>query len=169
MAGNTLLFDFFAAIASASALAMVTRRNLLHGAVLLLSTLLATGCVFLQLQAEYAFAAQVLLFAGGIMLLFVLAVMLLAPGALHESTPFHWRAFLIAALSLVVVIEMAAFFWGRHDAALWSAAAALPTNNTGALGDALFRDDLLAFEFASIPLLATIIGVVMLVKRRTTE
>jgi NADH-quinone oxidoreductase subunit J len=169
MASNTLLFDFFAAITAASALAMVTRRNILHGAILLLATVLATGGVFLQLRAEHAFAAQLLLFAGGIVLLFVLAVMLLVPGALRQETPFQWKTYLISALALVIAIEILAFFWGRHDAALWPTVAGMPANNTGAVGDALFRDDLLAFEFASIPLLATVIGVVLLVKRRTAE
>lgn len=169
MPSNTLLFDFFAAVAAASALAMVTRRNILHGAILLLATLLATGGIFLQLQAEYAFAAQLLLFAGGIVLLFVLAVMLLVPDALRQETAFKWKTYVISALAVVIAIEILAFFWARHDAALWPPAAAMPVNNTGAMGDALFRDDLLAFEFAPIPLLATIIGVVMLVKRRTTE
>ena len=167
MAGNNLLFDFFAAIAAASALAMITRRNIFHGAILLLATLLATGGIFLQLQAEYAFAAQLLLFAGGIVLLFVLVAMLLAPGALHHPARFNWRMFAASALVLVVAIEILAFFWARHDATLWPSVAAMPPNNTGTMGDALFRDDLPAFEFASIPLLATIIGVVMLAKRRT--
>lgn len=167
MAGSRLLFDFFAAIAAASALAMVTRRNILHGAILLLATLLATGGIVLQLQAEYAFAAQLLLFAGGIVPLFVLAVMLLIPEALRHDAGFNWRVFAISALALAVVIEIAAFFWARHDAMLWPSVAAMPPNNTGAMGDALFRDDLPAFEFASIPLLATIIGVVMLAKRRS--
>ncbi|MGH9715963.1 MAG: NADH-quinone oxidoreductase subunit J family protein [Candidatus Acidiferrales bacterium] len=166
MAGNRLLFDLFAAIAAASALAMVTRRNILHGAILLLATLLATGGIFLQLQAEYAFTAQLLLFAGGIVLLFVLAVMLLIPDALRQDAGFNWKAFSISALVLVIAIEILAFFWARHDAMLWPSIGTMPPNNIGAMGDALFRDDLAAFEFASIPLLATIIGVVMLAKRR---
>jgi NADH-quinone oxidoreductase subunit J len=164
---NRLLFDFFAAIATASALAMVTRRNLMHAAILLLAALLATGGIFLQLQAEYAFAAQLLLFAGGIVLLFVLAIMLLNPEALREETPFHWKSYSISALALVIGIEVVALFWARHDAMMWPAIANMPPNNTGAVADALFRNDLLAFEFASIPLMAAIIGVVMLAKRRT--
>lgn len=164
---NRALFDFFAAIAAASALAMVTRRNILHGAILLLATLLATGGVFLQLEAEYAFVAQVLLFAGGVWLLFVLVVTLLAPESLHQDASFKWKNYSISALALVIAIESAAFFWARHDGAIWPLVASLPTNNTGAIGDTLFRDDLLAFEFAPVPLLATIIGVVMLAKRRT--
>jgi len=167
MAGNILLFDLFAAIAAASALAMITRRNLLHGAILLLATLLATGGIFLQLQAEYAFAAQLLLFAGGIVLLFVLAVMLLIPNALRQDAGFNWKMYSASALVLVIAIEILAFFWARHEAMLWPSVAAMPPNNAGAIGDALLRDDLPAFEFASIPLLATIIGVVMLAKRRT--
>lgn len=164
---DRVLFDFFAAVAAASALAMVTRRNILHAAILLLATLLATGGVFLQLQAEYAFVAQVLLFAGGVALLFVLVVMLLAPESLNRDASFNWKNYSIGALTLVIVIEIVAFFWARHDGAIWPSLASLPPKNTEAIGEALFRDDLLAFEFASVPLLATIIGVVMLAKRRT--
>lgn len=164
---NRLLFDFFAAIATASALAMVTRRNVLHAAILLLATLLATGGVFLQLRAEYAFVANLLLFAGGVVLLFVLVVVLLAPESLRHDASFNWRKYSISALALLIAIEVVAFLWARHDGTIWPVLANLRPNNTGAIGDALFRDDLLAFEFASVPLLATIIGVVMLAKRRT--
>lgn len=167
MLPDRVLFDFFAAIAAASALAMVTRRNILHAAILLLATLLATGGIFLQLQAEYAFAAQLLLFAGGVVLLFVLVAMLVAPESLLQDASFNWKNYSISALALVAAIEIIAFVWARHNGAIWPALAALPSSNTGAVGDALFRDDLLAFEFTSVPLLATIIGVVMLAKRRT--
>jgi NADH-quinone oxidoreductase subunit J len=167
MSFNRLLFDFFAAIAAASALAVVTRRNILHAAILLLAVLLATGGVFLQLQAEFAFVAELLLFAGGVVLLFVLVVMLLAPESLRQDASFNWKNYSISALALVIAMEIVAFLWARHDGAIWPSVAGLPSNNTGAMGDALFRDDLLAFEFASVPLLATVIGVVMLVKRRT--
>jgi NADH-quinone oxidoreductase subunit J len=164
---STILFDFLAAIAAASAIGMVTRRNPLHAAILLLATLLAAAGIFLQLQAEYAFAVQLLLFAGGVVLLFVLAVMLLHPDALRQRTPFNWKAFSISALALVFAIQVLALLWGRHDATMWPAVTSLPPNNTGAIGNALFRNDLLPFELASIPLLATIIGVVALAKRRT--
>lgn len=162
---NHSLFDFFAAIAAASALAMVTRRNILHAAILLLATLLATGGVFLQLQAEYAFAAQILLFVGGAVLLFLLAIVLLAPESLRQDASFHWKAYFISTLALAAAIEIAAFFWARHDAAIWPAVASFPANNTDAVAGALFRNDLLALEFLPIPLLAAIIGVVMLVRR----
>lgn len=164
---DRILFDFFSAIATASALAMVTRRNMLHAAILLLATLLAIAGVFLQLQSEYAFTAQILLCAGGIVLLYVLAVMLLYPESLRQDTSFRWKAYSMSALVFVVVIEILAFVWARHDGAIWPAVGGMPVNNTGAIGEALFRDDLLALEFTGVPLLATIIGVVMLTKRRS--
>jgi NADH-quinone oxidoreductase subunit J len=161
-----IIFDFFAAIAAASALAMVTRRNGLHAAILLLATLLATGGVFLQLEAEYAFTAQLLLCAGGVTLLFVLVVMLLSPEALRQDASFNWKFYSVSALALVIGIEIAAFLIARHDGAIWATGQGLPANNTGAMGDALFRDELLAFECASVPLLAALIGLVTLGKRR---
>jgi NADH-quinone oxidoreductase subunit J len=163
---DRLLFDFFSAIAAASALAMVTRRNPLHSAILLLATLLATGGVFLQLRAEYVFGAEVLLFAGGIVLLFVLAVMLLYPESLRQDASFPWKRYAVSALALVIAMEILAIVWARRDRAIWPATTSLPVNNTSAIGGALFRDDLLALEFMGVPLLATVIGVVMLTKRR---
>lgn len=163
---DRILFGFFSAIAAASALAMVTRRNVLHSAILLLATLLAIGGVFLQLRAEYVFATEVLLCAGGVVLLFVLAVLLLYPEALRQDASFPWKFYSGAALALVITIEVLAYAWARHDRAIWPTVASLPANNTSAIGDALFRDDLLALEFMGVPLLATVIGVVMLTKRR---
>ena len=71
-----MLFYFFALLAVGSALLMVTRRNIVHAAVFLVTTLLATAGVFLQLQAEFLFVTQILLYAGGIMVLFIFVIML---------------------------------------------------------------------------------------------
>ena len=64
---NSILFYFFAALAVGSAILMVTRRNVVHGAVYLITTLLATAGVFLLLQAEFLFIVQVILYVGGIL------------------------------------------------------------------------------------------------------
>src|SRR6202050_5931446 len=73
---NSILFYFFAALAVGSAILMVTRRNVVHGAVYLITTLLATAGVFLLLQAEFLFIVQVILYVGGIMVLFIFVIML---------------------------------------------------------------------------------------------
>src|SRR5246500_4755070 len=73
---NQILFYFFPAPAIGSAILMVTRRNIVHSAVFLISTLLATAGIFLQLQAEFLFVVQIILYVGGIMVLFVFVIML---------------------------------------------------------------------------------------------
>ena len=73
---NQILFYFFALLAIGSAILMVTRRNIVHSAVFLISTLLATAGIFLQLQAEFLFVVQIILYVGGIMVLFIFVIML---------------------------------------------------------------------------------------------
>jgi len=57
---DSAIFYFFAGIAVISAVLMVTRRNAIHSAVFLITTLLATAGIFLQLRAEFLFIAQIL-------------------------------------------------------------------------------------------------------------
>src|SRR5438045_6213576 len=73
---DQVIFYFFAAIAVISAILMVTRRNVVHSAIFLITALLATAGIFLQLRAEFLFIVQIILYVGGIMVLFVFVIML---------------------------------------------------------------------------------------------
>src|SRR5216110_3947403 len=73
---DKVLFYFFAGIAVVSAVLMVTRRNVVHSAIFLITALLATAGIFLQLRAEFLFIVQIILYVGGIMVLFVFVIML---------------------------------------------------------------------------------------------
>src|SRR5438445_10478150 len=82
---DKVLFYFFASIAVASAVLMVTRRNVVHGAIFLITALLATAGIFLHLRGAFLFIVQIILYAGGIMLLFVFVIMLVhLDAALHQ-------------------------------------------------------------------------------------
>src|SRR6202011_1274132 len=99
---NSILFYFFAGLAVASAILMVTRRNIVHGAVFLISTLLATAGIFLQLQAEFLFIVQVILYVGGIMVLFVFVIMLVNLDVSMRLVQFNRQRFVAGALALVL-------------------------------------------------------------------
>src|SRR5208282_4640640 len=73
---DSIIFYFFAGVAVLSAALMVTRRNVMHCAVFLVTTLLATAGIFLQLRAEFLFIAQIIIYVGGIMVLFIFVIML---------------------------------------------------------------------------------------------
>src|SRR3989442_14259575 len=72
------LFYFFAGIAVASAALMVTRRNVVHGAIFLITALLATAGIFFQLRAEFFFIVQIILYVGGVMVFFVFVILLVS-------------------------------------------------------------------------------------------
>ena len=74
---DQIVFYFFAALAVVSAILVVTRRNVVQSAIFLITALLATAGIFLQLHAEFLFIVQVILYAGGIMVLFVFVIMLI--------------------------------------------------------------------------------------------
>jgi len=95
---DSAIFYFFAGIAVISAVLMVTRRNAIHSAVFLITTLLATAGIFLQLRAEFLFIAQIFVYVGGIMVLFVFVIMLVrldVPLPQIRSGPQKWIALFV--------------------------------------------------------------------------
>ena len=103
---NQALFIFFALLAVASAILMVTRRNIVHGAVFLITTLLSTAGIFLLLQAEFLFIVQVILYVGGIMVLFVFVIMLVNLDVSMRQVQFNRQWFVAGALALVLAAQI---------------------------------------------------------------
>src|SRR6202046_3231747 len=105
---NSILFYFFSALAVGSAILMVTRRNVVHGAVYLITTLLATAGIFLNLNAEFLFIVQVILYAGGIMVLFVFVIMLVNLDVALHQVQFNRQWFVALIISAVLAAQVAA-------------------------------------------------------------
>jgi NADH-quinone oxidoreductase subunit J len=163
---NTILFYLFSGLAVGSAVLMVTRRNLVHAAIFLVTTLLATAGIFLLLQAEFLFILQIFLYAGGIMALFVFVIMLvnpkLAPGVLRLTR----QRVVAVALSLVLAAQVLfAILVGRTSLRLPAMQASIAPKNTEAVGDALLHQFAVPFEIGSILLLVAMIGAVVMAKR----
>jgi NADH-quinone oxidoreductase subunit J len=163
---NAAVFYFFAALAVASAILMVTRRNIVHAAVFLITALLATAGIFLQLQAEFLFVVQIILYVGGIMVLFIFVIMLVNLDLSLHLVQFNRQRFVAGTLALVLAVQVLGAFWvGRASIGPGPSAAVAP-QNTEAVGQALFGRYMLPFEIASILLLVAMIGAVVMGKRR---
>src|SRR5580693_5685858 len=93
---DSVIFYFFASIAVVSAALMVTRRNAIHSAVFLITTLLATAGIFLQLRAEFLFISQIILYVGGIMVLFIFVIMLFRLDAPLQELRFTFQRWVAA-------------------------------------------------------------------------
>src|SRR6202161_2470595 len=121
---DSISFYFFATLAVISAILVVTRRNAVHSAIFLVTALLATAGIFLQLHAEFLFIVQVILYVGGIMVLFIFVIMLVnLDVALHQMR-FRRQAWVATLIALVLGLHLAiAIYVGRSGLPLPSSAA----------------------------------------------
>ena len=164
------LFVAFAVLALASAVAVVVARHPVHSALYLLVSFLLVACIFILQQAEFVGAVQILVYAGGIMVLFIFVVMLVNPQTVETRSFQHqWD---VALLFLPVFLIPFIYILGTErfpdlpqklDA--FQSVRGKPAGNTEAVSWVLFRDYLLPFEVASIFLLVAMIGAVVLGKR----
>src|SRR5271155_3876259 len=103
---DSISFYFFAALAVISAILVVTRRNAVHSAIFLVAALLATAGIFLQLHAEFLFIVQVILYVGGIMVLFVFVIMLINMDVSLHQIQFNRQWWVGLLLALVVGAQL---------------------------------------------------------------
>ena len=169
-----VLFYIFAAIALVSAILLITRHNVVHSAAFLGSTLFAVAGIFLTLHAEFLAGVQVIVYVGGILVLFVFVIMLISVERAEHERQFN-RQWTIALITAAILIGQLAYglYQGRESLNLPApvappaAVGAAVAGNSEEVGVALYTTYLLPFEIASILLLVAIVGAVVLAKRRT--
>ena len=172
MSVEQVLFYVFGAIAVASALAVITLRNVVHSAVALAATLLSVAGIFLTLRAEFLAGVQVIVYVGGILVLFVFVIMLISiEKAVHERQ-FNRQWIIALVTALLLVGQLSFVLWSGKDSLVLAeprpAESVLGvTGNTQLVGETLYGNYLLPFEIASILLLVAIIGSVALAKKKT--
>lgn len=164
---DRIIFYFFAGLAVISAVLMVTRKNAVHSAVFLITTLLATAGIFLQLQAEFLFVTQVILYVGGIMVLFLFVIMLVNLDVALHQVQFNRQRWVAGILAVVLGGGLwLALKRGSSLFNLPAPSAAALQGNTEQVSQSLFKNYVLPFEIASILLLVAMIGAVVMAKRR---
>jgi len=170
---DKLIFYFFAAIAVGGAVLTVTRRNAVHSAIFLITSLLATAGIFLQLRAEFLFIVQIILYVGGIMVLFVFVIMLVNLDISLQQIQFARQKWVALIVALALAGQVGVMFWsaeklpGQLLPGLTAAPAGKLPANSEAVASSLFSTYLLPFEIASILLLVAMIGAVVMAKKRT--
>jgi len=159
-------FYFLSAIAVISAMLVITRRNAVHSAIALIFTLLSLAGLYLMLYAPFVAAVQIILYVGGIMVLFLFVIMLvnIDRNMVEEQFNKQWLVGLLATLALgalfVVVYVKGIGIFPANKVVL------AEQSNTQEIGLILYRNYLLPFEIASLLLLVAIVGAVVMAKKR---
>jgi NADH-quinone oxidoreductase subunit J len=165
----TVHFWLFSALAIASALTMVTRRSPVAAALWLVNVMFALAALFVMLGAHFLGAAQVLVYAGAIMVVFVFVVMLLNLGATDQQERTSMKLALGASL-LGGGLAAELLYVIRAQRVVDTPLVPVDADALAPIADALFTEHLVAFEVTSILLLVAVVGAVVLAKRgRTVE
>src|SRR5919108_2116520 len=96
---DTILFYVFALLTLGGGVLTITRRNAVHSAISLIVSLLGIAGLYLLQQAEFLFAVQIVLYVGGIMVLFLFVIMLVNLDQAARERPFN-RQWLVALVAV---------------------------------------------------------------------
>jgi len=167
----TQVLFFIAAIgAIAGAIGVVSLQNPFYSVLALVFHLLSLAALFLLLQAYFVAAAQVVVYAGAVMVLYVFVVAYVgAAEAAHFKSPVGGRQRSVAvAFALALFVELAIAVLGSGLSAIGTKGPTVPFGFGGPeqIGQALLTKFLVAFELASYLLLIAAVGAVVLARRR---
>ncbi len=186
---ETILFWVLSVVAIGGALAMITMRNVVHGALMLVMTMGAIAGLFLALETSFLAIIQIIIYGGAIMVLFLFVIMLL--GVSRDDALFEDNRWAVAGawlLGLLVVAATAFVFVGSYT----GAASVCGQGGQAATGDGvrcigladeidaaggtvrlaadrLFTRYTFAFEFISLLLTIGVVGTLIIGRRRDLE
>jgi NADH-quinone oxidoreductase subunit J len=147
---------------------VITARSAVHSVLFLVADFLFIAALYVTLGAPFLAVIQVVVYAGGILVLYLFVVMLVnlkRPPEAHRDR--RRRGGLGLVFSVVVLVELAAIAAYRYvsPAAGLPPAHPLAPDNVAQVGMALYTDYLVPFELASILLLVAMVGAIVLARR----
>jgi len=166
-----IAFFTLAAAALISAVLVITRRNAVHSVMWLIVTLFSVGGIYLMQRAEFLFAVQIILYVGGIMVLFLFVVMLVNIDVAVKQAQFSRQWPLALVTVAVLTAELGYGFYvavhkGLNLPEVAVATATATPGNTELVAQSLYQAYALPVEIASILLLVAMVGAVLMAKKQ---
>lgn len=164
---QAIVFYTLSALILGFAVAVISARSTVHSVLYLVADFLLVAALYVVLGAEFVAVIQVLVYAGGIVVLYLFVVMLVSlkrPAETYSDPRRRGRVGLV--LSGVVLGELVAILlYSVSHPTPPAAVATAGIGNTEQVGWLLYTDYLIPFEVASILLLVAMIGAIVLAKR----
>lgn len=161
---EAVAFYVFAALILGFGVLVITARQAVHSVLFLVLNFLGIAALYVTLSAPFVAIIQVMVYAGGIVVLYLFVVMLVnlkRPAEAHSDPRRLGRLGLL--MSLAVLAELIVI--GTYGLSAPAAGGGLQADNVKQLGLALYTDYLVPFEVASMLLLVAMIGAIVLAKR----
>jgi NADH-quinone oxidoreductase subunit J len=167
-----ILFIVLGVAAVASAVGLLVSRNAVYAALYLVLNFACVAIFYLLLGAPFIALAQVTVYAGAIMVLFLFVIMLLGADILPRGQVLPWQRPMAIVLAVVLVVEAGFLLFQRLQLSAVLANPDASVNTTASiqgLGMALFSQYLLPFEVTSVLLLVAMVGAIVLTKKEKGE
>ncbi len=163
-----ILFAYFAFATVLFSILVVTRKNPVHSVLWMLLLFFHIASLYLLLNAEFLAAIQVIVYAGGILVLFLFVVLLMNIRDEVRISRFIGAAptGFTFAVALLVVVMMSLRSFTAAPPGIFSIDLIKRVTHTKVLGIVLYTEYLYPFEVASLILLVAIVGAIVLAKRR---
>jgi len=162
---DALLFMIFAAVAVVCGINLVLQTHPISSALSLVGVMAALAALYLLLGGEFIAAAQLVVYAGAIMVLFIFVIMLLNAGTERKMLKTSWAKYAGAPL-LVVFLGMVAWLIQLMAPPTENVVfGEFQKGNALEIGRALFTTYLLPFEITSVLILIAILGAIVLARK----
>jgi NADH-quinone oxidoreductase subunit J len=168
MVAQNVFFYALAAVIVASAVAVVTTRNVVRAALYLIVVFAGVVGQYVLLAAEFVAVTQILIYIGAIMVLMLFGIMLTRATIGRDAglTNRHWPTGVVTAAALLGVMGYALI--DAFDDTELPSNTQVPQDggsNTAALSDAIFSQFLIPFEVVSVLLLAALVGAIVIARK----
>ncbi|MEN4011796.1 MAG: NADH-quinone oxidoreductase subunit J [Chloroflexota bacterium] len=163
--GALLVYGILGLTVVASAIGLITSRNAIYSALFLVVNFLAVGLLYLALGVPFIAFAQVTVYAGSIMVLFLFVIMLLGAEQLPFQEPLRGQRVLGVLLAVIFLAELALYYMLRTTPL--NTLPVIPESITGPaqIGMLLFNKYMLPFQLTAVILLASTVGAILLSKQ----
>ena len=163
---TTWFFYGLSAVAIIGALGVILRKNPVHSAISLIFTLLSVAGLYLMLYAPFVAGVQIILYVGGIMVLFLFVIMLVNIDRNLKEEQFNHQ-WIVATVATLVLAGLVGYVYYHGRGFFPPAVPPSPEQtNTQLVGMSLYTAYMYPFEIASLLLLVAIIGAVVMAKKR---
>jgi NADH-quinone oxidoreductase subunit J len=166
MTPQIIVFFILALVAIATAFGMLFSKNAIYAAIFLVLNFATVAVFFITLGGSFIAVAQIAVYAGAIMVLFLFVIMLLGAERLGQSGTLKWQMPVALFLGLVLILQTIYVFLSQVGQ--FESASTLPEGfgSPASVGELLFNQYILPFEVTSILLLVAMIGAIVLTRQR---